>query len=68
MVDDTSLFDYGLFFISCLHDYYQATGDREALMQLWPAAYHQAELALKRLDGRGVVKRQRRLVVLPGLE
>ena len=56
MVDDTSLFDYGLFFISCLHDYYQATGDRETLMQLWPAAYHQAELALKRLDGRGVVK------------
>ena len=56
MVDDTSLFDYGLFFISCLHDYYQATGDRETLIQLWPAAYHQAELALKRLDERGVVK------------
>ena len=56
MVDDTSLFDYGLFFISCLYDYYQATGDRETLVQLWPTAYRQAELAVKRLDSRGVVK------------
>lgn len=56
MVDDTSLFDYGLFFISCLHDYYLATGDRDTLVRLWPTAYRQAELAVRRMDSRGVVR------------
>lgn len=55
-VDDTSLFDYGLFFISCLYDYYQATKDERTLKELWPTAYRQIELAAKQLDINGVIK------------
>jgi len=54
-VDDTALFDYSLFFVSCLHDYYQATGDRETAMELFPTARRQLELALEELDPDGVV-------------
>lgn len=54
-VDDTALFDYALFFVSCLHDYYAATGDRETLAELFPTACRQVELALRELDGRGIV-------------
>lgn len=54
-VDDTALFDYALFFVSCLHDYYGATGDRETLSELFPTALCQIELALEELDGRGIV-------------
>ena len=54
-VDDTALFDYALFFVSCLHDYYEATGDRETLAELFPTALRQLELALGELDGRGIV-------------
>lgn len=55
-VDDTSLYDYGLFFISCLYDYYMETQDMETLKELWETAYHQVELAMKRVDENGVVK------------
>ena len=54
-VDDTALFDFSLFFVSCLHDYYEASGDRETLAELFPTACRQLELALRELDGRGVV-------------
>lgn len=54
-VDDTALFDYALFFVSCLHDYYAATGDGETLAELFPTAERQLELALRELDGRGIV-------------
>ena len=54
-VDDTALFDYSLFFVSCLHDYYEAAGDRETLAELFPTALRQLELALRELDGRGIV-------------
>lgn len=53
--DDTFLFDYSLFFTTTLYDYYQATEDKEALEDLWPLAYRQIELALERLDDRGIV-------------
>lgn len=55
-VDDTALFDYSLFFVSCLHDYYEATGDRETLEELFPVADRQIELAVRELDEDGVVK------------
>lgn len=55
-VDDTALFDYSLFFVSCLHDYYGATGDREALSELFPTALRQLELAMRELDERGIVR------------
>ena len=34
-VDDTCMFDYSLLFIPTLWDYYQETGDRQALEELW---------------------------------
>lgn len=55
-VDDTALFDYSLFFISCLLDYYEASNDMEALEELWDTAYRQLELAARELDSDGVIK------------
>lgn len=55
-VDDTALYDYGLFFISCLYDYYKACGDEETLRELWDTAFLQAELAMMRVDENGVVR------------
>lgn len=54
--DDTYLYDYSLFFVSTLYDYVMATDDRDTLDALWPLAYRQIELALERVDERGVVK------------
>jgi alpha-L-rhamnosidase len=54
-VDDTRLYDYSLFFVSCLYDYYKATGDRETTEELWPIAFEQMTLGLRRLDDRGIV-------------
>lgn len=45
-VDDTFLWDYSLFFVSILHDYYQETKDLEIVKELWPTAYRQITLAL----------------------
>jgi alpha-L-rhamnosidase len=56
IADDTYLFDYSLFFVSTLHDYYFATSDVETLKELWPTAYCQIELALGRLDKHHIVK------------
>ncbi|OMD39220.1 family 78 glycoside hydrolase catalytic domain [Paenibacillus odorifer] len=53
--DDTYLYDYSLFFVSTLCDYFLATDDRNTLEELWPSAYRQIELALERLDERGIV-------------
>lgn len=50
------MFDYGLFFISCLYDYYQACGDMEMLKELWDTAFLQAEIAMKRTEENGVVR------------
>lgn len=45
-VDDTFLFDYSLFFVSILYDYYQETKDMEIVKELWDTAYCQIKLAL----------------------
>lgn len=55
-VDDTFLFDYALFFVSCLYDYYQETQDKETLMDLANTAFRQIENAWKEVDERGIVK------------
>lgn len=55
IADDTYLYDYSLFFVATLHDYYLATEDRSTLEELWPSAYRQIELGLERLDERGIV-------------
>lgn len=54
--DDTYLYDYSLFFVVSLFDYYQETADRETLTALWPTACRQIELALARVDARGLVR------------
>ncbi len=46
-VDDTFLWDYSLFFVSILYDYYQETKDLDIVKELWPTAYCQITLALK---------------------
>lgn len=56
IADDTYLFDYSLFFTVTLYDYYLATHDEATLEELWPTARRQVELALERLDHRGIVK------------
>lgn len=54
-VDDTSLFDYSLFFVATLHDYYAASGDVELLRELWPVAREQLELAWHRVGDDAIV-------------
>jgi alpha-L-rhamnosidase len=56
IADDTYLFDYSLLFTTTLYDYFKATDDFETLTDLWPLAYRQVELALERLDERGIVR------------
>lgn len=54
-VDDTFLWDYSLFFVSILYDYYQETKDLDIVKELWPTAYRQVELALDDMED-GVLK------------
>ncbi|MDE6108058.1 MAG: cellobiose phosphorylase [Oscillospiraceae bacterium] len=55
-VDDTRMFDYSLFYIAALRDYYKATGDEPTARELLPTAFHQLELAKDSFDERGVVR------------
>lgn len=51
IVDDTFFFDYSLFFIAALYDYYMETKDIKTLEDLWDSAYRQIELAGEEFDG-----------------
>lgn len=55
-VDDTTLLDYSLFFITSLYDYYIETKDKDTLIDLWETAYHQIELAEINIDENGLLK------------
>ena len=55
-VDDTTMFDYSLFYISTLLDYYKATGDMETLQDLMPTAFRQIELVQAYFDEEGLVR------------
>lgn len=55
-VDDTEMFDYSLFFIPALLDYYEETGDKEMLRELWPTAWRQIELSQEYFDVQGLVR------------
>ena len=46
--DDQSMFDYALFFINTLWDYYEATGDDKTVSELFTTAFRQYELARER--------------------
>ncbi|GMK40438.1 alpha-L-rhamnosidase [Paenibacillus sp. CCS19] len=54
-VDDTRLYDYAIFFVSCLYDYYEASHDRDTLLELWPIAMQQIEIGVQRLNEQGIV-------------
>lgn len=55
-VDDTCMFDYSLFFIAALRDYFKATGDIEAVQDLWHVCKRQIELSSMCLDDRNLVR------------
>ncbi|MCD7764802.1 MAG: cellobiose phosphorylase [Lachnospiraceae bacterium] len=54
--DDTAMFDYSLFFIATLRDYYAATGDQETVRELYPTALKQWQLAQTNFDEAGVIR------------
>lgn len=56
LADDTLLYDYALFFVSVLYDYYKASRDMETLAELWPAAMQQLSIGMERLDENGIVR------------
>jgi hypothetical protein len=56
MGDRLWLYDYSLFFVAALSDYFKAAGDREFLCELWPVALKQLELSMSKLGEDGVVK------------
>jgi hypothetical protein len=55
-VDDTVMFDYSLFYVVTLLDYYRATGDEECLRELWPTALSQIYLAEDRLGEDDIIE------------
>ena len=55
-VDDTAMFDYSLLYVPTLLDYYETTGDRETLAELWPTAWRQIELVQAFFDDAGLVR------------
>lgn len=53
--DDTYLFDYALMYGSALLDYYEKTGDKETLKDLYPVAIRQIEIGMGYLNEDGVI-------------
>ncbi len=58
IVDDTFFFDYSLFFVAALYDYYMESGDKETLKELWPSAYRQIELTQKEFGEENLIDNQ----------
>ena len=54
-VDGTYLYDYSLFFVSALKDYYQYTHDLTTVKELLPTAKRQIELAKEQFSGDVIV-------------
>ena len=55
--DNTFLFDYSLFFISTLKDYYEETKDKATLEDLWEPAKAQLEIAAREFDESGWIRK-----------
>ncbi|WPC17565.1 alpha-rhamnosidase [Pediococcus inopinatus] len=51
--DDTFMYDYSLFFISVLKDYFDNFRDTEVLNDLYPVAKKEMDLALEEVDSQG---------------
>lgn len=56
LVDDTFFFDYSLFFVSILRDYYKETKDIKVVEELWDIAYRQIELSRDKFDENNLIK------------
>lgn len=54
-VDDTVMFDYSLFFICTLLDYYEVTRDMQTLQELWPTALSQIYIAEDKLGEDDII-------------
>lgn len=54
-VDDTVMFDYSLFFVCALLDYYKATNDGGTLRELWPTALSQIYIAEDKLGDDDII-------------
>lgn len=54
-MDDQYMFDYSLFFINTLWDYFEASGDMETLRELEPTAKRQYELSKLCFDEKNVL-------------
>ncbi len=55
LVDDTYLFDYALFFVSILLDYFKESGDKETALELWEIAYRQLEIGIEKMEDNHIV-------------
>ena len=55
-VDDTSMFDYSMFFLPTLLDYYKATGDMDTLTELAPTGWNQIAVLQPYFDKTGLVR------------
>ncbi len=55
-VDDTTMFDYSMFFLPTLLDYYKATGDMDTLTELAPTGWDQIAVLQKFFDQTGLVR------------
>ena len=53
--DDTCIYDYMLFFAAALCEYFEETGDKEALKDLYGIAQEQIDIALGTVDKNGIV-------------
>lgn len=53
--DNTFLYDYHLFFISALYDYYQFSKDKEVLTDLYPVAKKALLVADKQINNQNIV-------------
>lgn len=54
-MDEQYMFDYSLFFISTLWNYYETSGDKETLRELEPTAWRQYELSKECFDRRHIL-------------
>lgn len=54
LVDDTYIYEYALFFVPILLDYYNETKDLELVKELWPICERQLEIGFSHLGENGV--------------
>ncbi|MDD3361558.1 MAG: cellobiose phosphorylase [Hespellia sp.] len=54
--DDTYFYDYALFFVPILADYYRETKDQKVLQDLYDTAKEQIRFGMERVDQNGIVR------------